>query len=252
MRKLIVALIFLLSFPFFLYLTFPIERFVENGLCRQKISCRKVEIRRLPLKVELDDVKIPSLPFELDKVVVTPQVSSLLSKEKKFNVLAQACGGILRTDASYPVRSVKFKLEKLRVENCLKKKSLPLSISGTLFGSGTLSLRKNSLIGGAGNFKLQNLQLKKIVFGLLSLRSASLGDVKVTYKVKRKNVVDVEAQGKGRDGKLSVKGYINLNIRRIEKSYVNLKVKLIPYVEPFKGQTFSFRIKGFLDNLSFR
>jgi hypothetical protein len=138
------------------------------------------------------------------------------------------------------------------VENCLKEKSLPFSISGTLLGSGTLSLTRNSLVGGSGNFKLQNLRLEKIAFGLLSLKSANLGNVKLTYKVKRKDVVDIEAHGKGREGKLSVKGYINLNIRRIEKSYVNLRVKLIPYVEPFKGQTFSFRIKGFLDNLSFR
>ena len=252
MRKLIVVLIFLLSFPLFLYLTFPIERFVENSLCRQKISCKKVEVRRLPLKVELDDVKLSFLPFEFDKVIINPQVSSLLSKEKRFNVLARVCGGILKADANYPIRSVKFKLEKLRVDDCLKKSSLPFSISGVLFGSGTLSFTKNSLVGGLGNFKLQNLKLRKIAFGLLSLQSADIGDVKVTYKVKRKNVVDIDVQGKGKDARLSVKGYVNLNVRQIEKSYVNLRVKLTPYVEPFKGQTFSFRIKGFLENLSFK
>ena len=78
MRKLIVVLIFLLSFPVFLYFTFPIERFVENGLCRQKVSCKKVEVKRLPLKVELDDVRISFLPFKFDRVIINPQVSSLL------------------------------------------------------------------------------------------------------------------------------------------------------------------------------
>ena len=252
MRKLIVVLIFLLSFPFFLYLTFPIERFVENSLCHQKISCKKVEVRRLPLKVELDDVKLSFLPFKFDKVIINPQVSSLLSEEKRFNVLARVCGGILKADANYPVHSVKFKLEKLRVENCLKKSSLPFSISGNLFGGGTLSFAKNSLVSGSGNFKLQNLKLRKIAFGLLSLPSADIGNVKVTYKVKRKNVVDIDVKGKGKDARLSVKGYVNLNARQIERSYVNLRVKLTPYVEPFKGQTFSFRIKGFLENLSFK
>ncbi|WP_163328290.1 type II secretion system protein GspN [Desulfurobacterium thermolithotrophum] len=252
MRKVVVVFLFLMSFPIFLYLNFPLKRFVENSLCHRKISYKSVEVRKFPLKIEIENLKVPSFPLVFNEVVIIPEVRSLLAEKKNLEVLATLGEGLLKIDTDYPISKLRFQLKDLKLESFLGLFSLPFSVVGTLLGNGSLYLEKENLTAGSGSFKVNDLKAEKISFGLLSLPSVDLGKVEGVYKVRGKNFLNVEAKGFGKDTELFVKGYVNLNLKEVKKTYINLKIRLIPKVKPFKGKNFSFEIKGYLENVSIR
>ncbi|ADY73967.1 hypothetical protein Dester_1335 [Desulfurobacterium thermolithotrophum DSM 11699] len=253
MRKAVVIFLLLMSFPIFLYLNFPLKRFVENSLCHRKIFYKSVGVRKFPLKIEIEKLKISPLPFVFDKVVIVPEVRSFLAEKKELEVLATLGNkGALKIDTDYPISKVKFQLKDLKLESFVGLFSLPFSVVGTLLGNGSLYLEKGNLMAGSGSFKVNDLKAEKISFGLLSLPSVDLGKIEGVYKVRGKNFLNVEAKGFGKDTDLFVKGYVNLNLKEMKKTYINLKIRLTPKVKPFKGKNFSFEIKGYLENISIR
>ncbi|TCK04637.1 hypothetical protein [Phorcysia thermohydrogeniphila] len=250
MKKFYPFLIFLLSFPVFLYLSLPIERFVEGELCKRGISYGKVEVERFPPKVEVKKLSLLSLPFSIEEVEIFPEISSIFSGSKRLKISLKACSGEGEIELDYPVSSLEFFLESLNVAKCVKE--LPVKVEGLLSLSGKFRLdaEKKLLKGGRGSFSLQNVKVGELSFGLFSIPGLNLGKVEGTFTVKRENVVSLEAKGAGRDAEISVKGYINVDLRIPKRSYLNLKVKVKPKVAPLKGRTFSFRIKGFAENVT--
>jgi type II secretion system protein N len=249
MRRFYPLLIFLISFPIFLYLSFPIERFVEGELCKRGVSYQKVEVERFPLEVKVKEVRLPSPPISLEEVLVIPDLKSLLTGKKRVKLLLEACGGRGEVDFDYPPSNLEFDLRSLKVERCVN--DLPVKVTGDLFLKGNLKLDGEKLLlkGGKGSFTLENLKVGELSFGLFSIPGLNLGSVKGTYSVKRENAVDLEAEGSGKDAEVSVKGYINVNLKSPKNSYVNLRVKVRPKIAPLKGRTFSFRIKGFVEKV---
>ena len=250
MKKIWPFLIFLLSFPVFLYLSLPLERLIEGELCKRGVSYAEISVKRFPPTIEIKDLKVSQLPFSIKEVVVSPDLSSILAGSKRLKIFLKACGGDGKVELDYPVSDLNFRLESLNVSRCIKK--LPVRVTGLFSATGKLHLeaQKALLKGGRGSFYLKNLKLKELSFGLFSVPGLDLGKLKGTFTVKRENVVSVEAEGKGSDADINVKGYINVNLKNPKKSYVNLRVKVKPKVAPLKGRTFSFRIKGYEENVT--
>jgi type II secretion system protein N len=249
MRRLYLLLIFLISFPIFLYFSFPIERFVEGELCKRGINYKKVEIERLPLKIKVQGLKLSSLPFSVEEALVLPDLESFLTGKKHLKVFLRACDGVGKVELDYPISNLEFSASSFKLEKCIKK--LPVKVTGNLSLKGKAKLDSNKLLlkSGRGNFALENLKIGELSLGLFSIPSLNLGSIKGTYTVKRDNVIDLEAEGNGSDAEVSVKGYINADLKNPERSYLNLRVKVKPKVAPLKGRIFSFRIKGFVENV---
>ena len=243
-------LIFLLSFPLFLYLSFPLERVVERELCKREIGYTEVEVEKFPPKLRVKGLELPQLPFSIEEAVVLPDLESILSGDRRLNVSLKVCGGEGEVKLNYPLSELTFHLKSLRLSRCVKE--LPFKVRGLFSAAGEVSLRvqKALLEKGRGSFSVERLELGELSFGPFSLPGLNLGKLKGTFVVKRENVVSLEAEGKGKDADVKVRGYINVNLRYPGKSYVNLRVKVKPKVALLKGRTFTFRVKGFAENVT--
>jgi hypothetical protein len=239
MRKLLLFLFFILSFSLFLYLTFPLERVIESNLCKEKISFRSLTVRKFPsLEVVVEDVKYQAVPFTIKKVIVFPEVSTIFSDEKLFNVKVEICNGDLEGVISYPLSRVDFEIKKVSLKDC--EFHFPFRMAGILYGKGNLVIEKDSIVSGTGRFKANEISLQELDLSTPFIKDIHLQDVKFKYKVKDKNVVDLQLHSKN----LSINGYVKLNTRDFMRSYLSLKAKL-----KFNGQEFSFKIRGTPDNL---
>ncbi|MEO2069093.1 MAG: hypothetical protein ABGX27_06225 [Desulfurobacteriaceae bacterium] len=237
MKKLLLLTVFILSFVVFLYFTFPIEKFAEHYLCK-KLSFKEIAVKRVPLELVLKKVEHPEIPVTINKVVVSPEILSLSSDVKKFFVKLILCGGYVEGKVTYPLSKVSFKVVNFKVDDCKFYK--PLELSGLLSGRGTLVFEKENLIGGSGNFRLKNFNIKTSkLFPLVE--EFQLQDAKVKYKVEKENKVNFKMES----SKVSMDGYVNLNLKNIYNSYLSVNLKL-----NFNWQNLSFKLKGFINRLS--
>ncbi|WP_457677872.1 hypothetical protein [Thermovibrio sp.] len=240
MRRLLYGLLFLGALLLFLYLNFPFERFIDATLCKKGVEAREVLFKRFPPEVILKEVKVKELPFKLDCVEVKPV------SPKEFFYAAELCGGKVKGFFTYPLNYLNFNAEGIRIERCTKSN---IKVYGELSFKGNLSFKGKDLEGGEGELSLKSLKVGKIKFGLFSFNLLNLGNFKGRYEVKRRNSIDINGEGKGRDADYKVKGKINYNPKVPQDSYLNLKVQVKVKREPFKGKEFDFTVRGSLENL---
>jgi len=249
MRKLLYGALFLFLTLLFLYLTFPVERFVERELCSRGISYSPpVKVRRLPLpEVRLYGLKVPGLPFELPYAVLKPSPLILFKGDAPIEFEVAACGGRAEGWFTYPLKELSYHLCAVGLGMCAGSPA----ISGDLSSSGTLSFRGRDLVKGVGEFSVDGLTLKNLSFGLFSPGEVTFKKVKGTYEVKDRNRIEVEAEGHGEEGEFRVKGEVSYNPERPLSSYCSFKIGVRLEKEPFNGKEFNFTVRGNLKELRF-
>ena len=249
MRKFLYFVLFLFLTLFFLYLTFPAERFVEAELCKRGISHGPVlKVKKFPyLKVELYELKVPGVPFKIPYLSVKPSPLILLGKEAPVEFSGSACGGEVKGWFTYPFKGLSYHLCMLSIEECLGDSR----VGGRLSSSGTLTFSGKELAKGIGEFSIDNFTLKNLTFGLFSTEKLTFEKVKGTYEVKRKNLIEVEAEGHGKEGQFELKGEVNYNPTEPLSSYGSFKIRVKLETEPFNGKEFNFTVRGNLKELRF-
>ncbi|GEM_PF-895773 len=245
MKRWTPLLIFIITFPLFLYLTFPFDRVIGRILCEKGITYSSLSVNRFPFEVELENVRVPSLPVEIERVIVRPSLLSILSKEKSFEAVSFLCGGRVNLKGSYP-GEIRFKISEIEAEKCRKESP---RVGGRLSGSGSLKVSGNDLTGGRGEFLLKDSKLEGIEFGIFTFPALKLGNVRGTYSVKRKNRLEINAEGKGRDADVTAKGYLDYYPKNPKNSYLKLKVTVKVKIPPLSGKKFKFTVRGNLGNL---
>ncbi len=241
-RALLLVLIFLVSFLFSLYLTFPFDRIAKEILFEKGLHPAKVSFHHFPPKLIIGE--LPYGNVTLKNVSISPVSFS------KFKVSSELCGGHLNAVFSYPVKNLTFKLEDLKLSLC------PLNLeqadlNGTVEGAGNLTFNEKHLTGGKGEFELSNVNLKDVNFGLFSFKELNLGDGKIKYSVNPKDYVKIRGELKGKDAELAVKGSISYNPQNHMNSYVNLVFSVSMKSGKFAGQKFNFTVRGNINSLRF-
>ncbi len=252
LKKWWLLVVFLVGLLVSIYINFPLERFVESRLGDLGVRYESLEVNRFPIVLKLKEVNVEKLPVKIEELTVHPSVLSLISREKHFAVDAKLCSGVIQADVDYPLRSVKFSIEGLKVEDC--KNSSILDISGYLSGRGDFQINPASLsvIAGSGEFGIRELRVGNLKFGVLSFPGIGLGDLNGSYKVERDNLISILAKSSGKDAQLMLSGTVELNLKNLSGSYVNLKVGIKFLSGRLKGKKFSFKLRGFAKNLSIR
>ncbi len=245
MKRLTYILVFLISFSFFFYFSFPFEKVVEHELCKRGIVYSSVSVSRIPLKVKVSDVSYRNLNFE--EVSISPDLFSFFGKFKKFKASLRVCGGTLNVDASFPLRDLSFQISSITVSRCFQR--LPFKLDGQLYGSGKFRFVRKGVDDGNANLKLKSFKVNELSFGILSLRSADLGDGILNVDVGRKNLLKIRLKLSGRDADVFSDGVLRVNEKDVGDSYVNLKFKVKVKKQPFNGKDFNFSLKGRLMEL---
>ncbi len=250
LRKLWLIPVFVFGLLVSVYLSFPFDRLLERYLCSFDVSYSSLKVKKLPLEVELSGLRFKSFPVVINRLSVKPDFLSLISSEKSFNVDIKACSGKAKATFTYPLKKLAFSIKGVRLKDCVG--NVPVSVGGNLAARGEFLFNPIDLaiLKGSGKFSVANLQLGKLDFGLLSIERVDLGTLNGSYKVKRKNYIRISALGKGRDAELNVNGAIEINPKNFANSYVNLKLEIKLLSGKLKGKRFSFRLKGFVRNLS--
>ncbi len=250
-KKFLYVLVFILFLLFFLYFTFPFEKFIGNALCKRGVEYEEVDFKRIPPVVVINGLKYPSLPFVVDRVEIHPSLLSLLKPLKKFYIVATWCGGSSIFDTTYPLQKLAFKVDGVNLP-CLFKDKFK-NVKGKLYGKGTLIFsRKGKLLtGGKGNFYTNDLRVSDLKFGIFTLPDVKVGKAELSYVVKGKNYVELKGKA---EGKVNVKaeGFMRVNLKDFGRTYLSLNVKVVLKEGAFKNRPFSFRIAGYLSNLSVR
>jgi len=247
MRKLLYLLLFLFLTLFFLYLTFPFERFVRAELCDRGISYASLKLRRFPLQIELEEVKAPYLPFKVERLTVKPSLLILFKEGTPVKFKAYLCGGKIEGWFTYPLRELSYRLCSVVIGRCVEGGA----VDGALSSSGALTFSGRDLIRGVGEFSINDFTLKNLSFGLFSTEKLTFEEVKGTYEVRKKNLVEVEAEGHGKEGSFELKGSLSYNPKEPLSSYASFKIKVKLKKEPFNGKEFNFTVRGNLRELRF-
>ena len=241
MRKLFFGLLFILSLLFFLYLNFPFERFIESSLCKRGITAQKVEFHRLPPEVVLKEVRAPALPFPLELVRLKPSLNL-----KEFSYYCRVCKGEVEGKFTNPLTYFSFKAKGIEVGKCYGEK---VKLEGKAAGEGYFKLKRGELTAGEGEVKGSSLKLKGVAFGLFQAELLDLGEFKGSYRVIGKNLLELKGKGSGRDADYELSGSLNFNPKRPGSSYLNLKITVKVKKEPLKGKSFTFNLRGSVNNL---
>jgi len=254
MKKLLYALLFIFLTLFFLYLSFPFERFIGDRLCERGISYADLKVSKIPLRIEIDSLRVPSLPFKVEKLVLKPSFKIFLLRGPVPIAFEGAlCGGKVEGELtylfsnSYSLKDISYRVSGLKVETCLNSPFL----SGELASYGSLTFEEGNLMGGSGKFSMKNLTLKPSSLALVKEGELFFEKAEGTYGVKGRNLVEIEAQGEGGDGSFKVKGEVNYNPRAPLYSYGSFRIKVKLEKEPFNGKEFDFTVRGNLKDLRF-
>ena len=241
-RVLLLTLVFLASFLFSLYLTFPFDRIAKKILFEKGLRPVNVSFHHFPPELLVGE--LPLNGIILKKLAVKPLSFN------RFMLECELCGGRLDAVFSYPVRELSFKLMEVKLSSCpldLKQAEL----NGTVGGAGNLTFKEKHLTGGKGEFELSGVDLKNINFGPFSFKKLNLGDGKIKYTVGPKDYVKLRGELKGKDADLTVKGSVSYNPRKLMNSYVNLVFSLSMKSGKFAGQKFNFTVRGNVNSLRF-
>ncbi|WP_456435874.1 hypothetical protein [Thermovibrio ammonificans] len=237
MRKLGYLVLFLVLTAVALYFTFPFDRLVGYEACKRGLSFSSVEVKRLPPEVVFRSVCFGSLPVCFERLSVEPRGTH------RFRFYAEACGGSVGGELTYPVGKVEFKAEGLKLGRCGG------DLKGKLSGEGSLELKGGKLVGGSGELLFSNLEVSNLKFGLFSFETLRLGRVTVKYRVEGVNRVKLTVTGSGPDALLRASGYLNVNPANPASSYLNAKVHVTAESGDLKGKSFTFTLRGTLKDL---
>ena len=237
MRKLKLIATGVVSFLFFLYLTFPFERIALRTFHRYGLNPANLSFNRLP-----PCLKVGKLPFG----AVTLKNLSAYPTLSGFKLNGELCSGKFSVETDRHLKSVKFKIESLKIQNCPIRTA---KLKGTVEGNGSLSFKGKNLKGGTGTFFLKGISLSKVNFGLFSFNLLELGSGNFKYKVAGRNYVKVSGELAGSDASVKVKGSVSVNPNRLERSYVNLRVSVKIKSGSLKGKRFNFSLRGNVNSL---
>jgi len=240
MRKALYILAFFIFFFLFLYLTFPFKRVAESYLCSLNLNYKELEVKRFPLRLSLKGVELPGLPFLVERLSLEPSLTTLLSSKKRVKFRAELCGGRAEGYFTYPLGTVNYTLKSVELKECFRGSVK----SGELSSAGSLEFKRGELTGGSGDFTVKNLSLEGLSFGLLKAPELRFNRVDGLYRVKGKNLVEIEAQGEGDEARFKATGVLNYNPRAPMSSYLSLKLAF-----NLKGSEFKFNVRGSLNTL---
>jgi hypothetical protein len=239
MRKLKLILTAVLSFLFFLYLTFPFEKLALRELHRNGLFPEKVFFSRFPPHFKIRGLHFGKL--NLKEVSVYPSFGG-------FKFKGKVCSGVFKGETDRKFSRIEFELKSLKVQSCPIGN---INLKGTVEGSGSLSLKGRNVLSGKGSFFFKGFSLSKVNFGLFSFKFLDLGSGSAEYKVSGKNYFKVKGELSGRDAEVKVRGSLSLNPRRFDRSYVNLKVSVKVESGSLKGKRFNFVLRGNVNSLRF-
>jgi type II secretion system protein N len=245
MRKFLYGILFLVSFLFFAYLTFPLEAMVESQLLNRGILYESISASKFPLKVKIEKVSFKGLV--IDEISLSPDIFSIFGKIKNLNAELNLCGGKLNMKFTYPLKEVLFKAYSLDVSRCLQE--FPFKVKGAVSGHGNFEVNGRKIEKGNAKFDVNSLEVDNLTFGILDLKSANFGNGEISVSVKKRNLLNIEINLSGRDVDVISTGILRFNSRDFSNSYVNLNFKLKVKKQPFNGKTFNFKLKGRLMEL---
>jgi len=240
-RALILFAVFLVSFSLSLYLTFPFERIVKKALVDRGLNPVGLHFNHFPPEVE-----IAELPF---KGLVLKSVRVKPAGLKSFNAQATLCGGKISAEFNYPLKELKFEVNRLKIEKCPLK--LQVKLAGNVDGKGSLDFKGKNIVAGKGKFLLSDVHLKDIEFGIFSFKELNLGNGELSYTVSSKNYLSIKGKLNGKDAEVSVKGGLSYNPKNVSSSYLNLKVNVKVKSGKLSGQKFNFTVRGNVNSLRF-